>query len=209
MRGTPGVRGGIAPDHRPRLGEEQVIGRRRALLRQLLHVRALRERPELVALLDFQYTGNRPARRSLAAGSRSPRAWRSWASPRGMPGLSLLQVLLRHGDELDHALVGLARLGAEGDDAVRDEHHADRSRARLARELAREERRELESRHRVRDDGNALAVDLADALLAVGRVGHRRAPRRRGCGRRSGAAAARAAASRPKARARRRAARGC
>jgi hypothetical protein len=68
----------------------------------------------------------------------------------------------------------LARIGTEREDAVRQEHHAHRVAARLPRKFARAVGGEVEPGHDVRNDHDAIAVDVADALLAFGRVRDRK-----------------------------------
>jgi len=54
---------------------------------------------------------------------------------------------------------------------VVEEHHPDRVRTSLRRKSLRAQPREVEPRHHVGDDDDRIAVDLADARLAVRGVG--------------------------------------
>ena len=90
-----------------------------------------------------------------------------------MPRFLLLQILLGLGHQLDHALVGFARVGAEGENAMRQQHHPNAAGGRLSRKFAGAVRGEIETGHDVRDDDDPPAVDFANALLALRRIGHR------------------------------------
>ena len=81
------------------------------------------------------------------------------------------EIALGPGDEVEHALVGLAGARPEREDPVLHQDHADRLRRRLAGVLARHDLGEVEPGHQVRDDDHGLAVELADARFAVRRVG--------------------------------------
>ena len=93
------------------------------------------------------------------------------AARRDIPGALRFQVILGAADEGDHALVGLPGAVAERKNAVVHEHHADGVGAGLARILARAQAREIEAWHDVGNDHDGIAVDLADAAFALGRVG--------------------------------------
>ncbi len=107
--------------------------------------------------------------RSCVAVGRTRRGGRPRQVPRALPP----QVLLGPVDEHDHPLVGLLRRGAEREDAVVHQHHADGVRTRFGRESRGAQPREIEARHHVGDDDDEVAVDLADPRLAVGGVGDR------------------------------------
>ena len=89
------------------------------------------------------------------------------------PGFFRLQVLLGQGHQLDHQFVGLARVRAEREHAVRQQHHANRVLGRLSRKFPRAAGGEIEAGHDVRDHHHLVAVDVAHALLAVRRIGDR------------------------------------
>jgi hypothetical protein len=87
-------------------------------------------------------------------------------------GSELLQdVLLGAVHQLDVPLVAGARVGAEAEQAVLLQHQP-LDLGRLLEDLGRA-LREQEARHDVRDPGDALAVELADAPLPVRLVGQR------------------------------------
>ena len=56
---------------------------------------------------------------------------------------------------------------------MRQQHHSNAIAGRLFRKFAGAVRGEIETRHDVRDDDDPLAVDVANALLALRRIGHR------------------------------------
>jgi hypothetical protein len=83
------------------------------------------------------------------------------------------EMLLGEADQVDHALVRFAGGGAEAEDAVLEQHHAERAGAGLAGKGARSQPREIETRHDVGQDDHRVAVDLPHAALAAGAVGDR------------------------------------
>ena len=56
---------------------------------------------------------------------------------------------------------------------MRQQHHSNAIASRLFRKFAGAVRGEVEAGHDVRDDDDPLAVDVANALLALRRIGHR------------------------------------
>ena len=87
--------------------------------------------------------------------------------PRAMPG----EIRLGLGDEVEHALVRLARSRRRRRPGHEDD--ADGLRRRSTSKLACHGLGEIEPRHQVRDDDHRLAIELADALFAARRVGDR------------------------------------
>jgi hypothetical protein len=102
-------------------------------------------------------------RRLLALEADGGGGWQADA-----PGLLRFEVALGHGHQLDHQLVGLARVLGEGKHAVRQQHHPDGALGRLLGKLSRAIGGEIESRHDVGDHHGLAAIDVADALVAVG-----------------------------------------
>src|SRR3989441_8885800 len=94
--------------------------------------------------------------------------------PRHRPGALRVEIFLRQSHQFDHPLVGLAGRLAEGKNAVIEKDHADRLGASLPLELLRAELREIESRYEIGDHRAALSVYLADALVSVPGIAHRK-----------------------------------
>ncbi len=93
--------------------------------------------------------------------------------PGQIPGLLRFQIVLGFTNEFDHSLVGLARRGAEREDTVVHQNHADRVGTDFARENLGAYAGQVEARHRVGNDDHAVPVYLANALLTIGRIGYR------------------------------------
>src|SRR5438046_1597420 len=139
-----------AAKHRQRLGANHVIGRRRPFLRQALDLRMPREAEKLLGIVHLQYHG-----KSRLVGDRAPQARDLLASggrelcrrKTEMPRFVLLQILLGQGHQADHPLVRLARVGAEGENAMRQQHHSNAIAGRLFRKFAGAVRGEIETGH--------------------------------------------------------------
>ena len=167
----------IRAQARQLLGADDVIGRRGPALR---YRRQIAPAGKTQALLIARQVQDHWAARALR---NSPAQFRDLAGvdgldgrnrlPRQIPGLLRLQVVLGFTNECDHSLVGLARRGAEREDTVVHQNHADRVGTDFARENLGAYAGQVEARHRVGNDNHAVPVYLANALLAVGRIGYR------------------------------------
>ncbi len=71
----------------------------------------------------------------------------------------------------DHALVGLARILAEAENAMVEQHHANSARAGLLGEATRAHAGQIEARHHIGHDHHLVAIDLADSLRSALGVG--------------------------------------
>ncbi len=151
-----------------------MVGRDRPLLRQLVHVFALREGQSLCVCMRRHDHGDPRRVRQLAPQLRLLQhidPGRHDRARRDIPGALRFQVVLGAADEGYHALVGLPGAVAERKNAMAHEHHADRMGAGLARILACTQTREIESRHDVGNDHHRIAVDLAYAAFALWGIG--------------------------------------
>ena len=82
----------------------------------------------------------------------------------------MLEVLLGPGHERDHALVRFSCGLAEGEDAVVHQHHAGRVLPGLLRKLLGAQAREIEAGHYIGNHHDRIAVNLANAVRASGRI---------------------------------------
>ena len=166
----------VAADHRQRLGADDVVGRGRPLLRNPADLGVLRKGAILFGIANGD--DHRIAGRCGQVVPELGNLLAIYAGTRlrlvtDAPALALVEIRLDLADQRDHALVGLPRIVAERKDAVVHEHHADRVLGRLFGEFARADRSQVESRHDIGNDHHAVGVDFANALFAVGSVGHR------------------------------------
>ncbi len=87
-----------------------------------------------------------------------------------LPRMPFLQVTLGTVHKFDHALVRLARVSAEAEEAVMEQHHADGALGGKLRVALGAEARQREARHDVRDVDHVVAVNLVQPTFAAGRV---------------------------------------
>jgi hypothetical protein len=99
------------------------------------------------------------------------RGWLGGLAEADLPGAVALQVFLGARDERDHALIGFARSGAEGKNAVIEQHHADGAFIGFSGKALRAQPGEVEARHDVGDDDAVRAVDLARPCFPIRVVG--------------------------------------
>ena len=168
------VRSHVAPEERQPLRADHVVGRGGTLLGDAHEVAPPGERRRRRALGESEDHG----------AARSPGDIASQLGERGadrvggrrrllaaeLPGAPLVEVGLGSPHELDRPLVRLARGGSERHEAVVHQHDPRSLRAEPAGKLLREQPREEEAGHHVREDGDLVPVDLLDALPARRRV---------------------------------------
>ena len=151
-----------------------MVGRRRATAGrgEQISARGEGQRIGRIVVLDHDREGDRAANRRAHDGGAA-RARRRDLDPgeASRPASRILDVPLGGRHELDRALVGLARLVAEGDQAVVDEHDAVDGRARLQR--LEHGAREIEAGAHPRQHGDAVAEDASQHVLGIALVGQR------------------------------------
>ena len=81
-----------------------------------------------------------------------------------------MQRLFRHRHQFDHAFIGLAGVIAKRKNAVLEQHHADGVGVAFTRKGLGAIARQVETRHEIGNHHTAIAIQLADARLAIGGV---------------------------------------
>src|SRR6185295_14000281 len=148
----------FAAQQRQGLGADGVIGSRWSLLGDASHVLAPGEGKAARVAADREDYRETRSLRDLApessdflAGRPVVLRLRLFRTLAERPGALPLQILLGEADEVDHPLIGLAGRGTEGEDAMGEQHHADRLRPGRGGEALGAQAGEIEARHHVRD----------------------------------------------------------